>query len=73
MQGDRNTNPCPIYRKEKLMEESNVLNYAKAIKEYCEEKGCCKCKFASKGNASIIDCPLFKSAPYDWEIPKEED
>lgn len=49
---------------------ADIMECARAIKEYCDGKKCDKCLFKSKDPMYI--CSLSHEVPYFWDLPEEE-
>jgi len=49
---------------------ADIMDCARAIKEYCDGKKCDKCLFKSKDPMYI--CSLSHETPYFWDLPEGE-
>ncbi len=50
---------------------ADIMECARAIKEYCDGKKCDKCTFKSKDPMYI--CSLSHEVPCFWDLPESED
>lgn len=51
---------------------ASILDHARAIKEYCENRKCEECDFADHNISRSTICGLHYACPCGWNLPEGE-